>query len=127
VSYEAETGTHVSGIAMGIGETKNNTAVGECTTWGKKYKQITISSSFYSANKDNLLELEQVIYHELGHCDMGRDHNDNDLGFTHCAKTRCSRRKQPESIMNSKAFNSVEIEYYENNHGTYINELIKGE
>lgn len=124
VSYEVDTGNHVSGISMGIGETKDTTAIGECTTWGKKYKQITISPTFFFANEDTPLDIEQVVYHELGHCDIGRGHNDKDLGFTHCVKTRCSGRKQPESIMNSKAFNSVEIDFYKDNHGTYVEELI---
>ena len=63
---------------------------------------------------DGPVEREQLIWHELGHCAMGRDHNNKLLPNGHA-----------ESIMNSSSVNVVYAnrDYYIQHHADYVKEM----
>lgn len=82
---------------------------GECVQDGNgKHVEIDIATFKVS----NEAQRESLLYHELGHCTLGRKHNDSlDVnGF-------------PASLMNSYMFNWYEAAYYSSNRASYLREL----
>lgn len=80
-----------------------NNAIGTCQT---KIKKITISREYWEAVSE--AHREQLMYHELGHCVLGRGHLNDYVG------------DKPVSIMNAFHFPSV---VYAENYGDLMNEL----
>lgn len=80
-----------------------------------KYKNfensIIIDSDFYETHKSNYYAIQQLMFHELGHCELYMDHDD-----------RTFSNGTPMSIMNYYAFGM--FSYYETNNEYYLNELI---
>ena len=100
---------------------------GVCITWEgqkSKYKQIEISETYYNSIMTGLGKdfpevadkmIEQLVYHELGHCHLEQDHRDHHEG------------EKPLSIMRSWGFNSKEtFMFYIPEHDYYVNELKTG-
>ena len=87
---------------------------GVCTKWlrSKKivYREITINTEYWDSISE--AQQQQLIDHELGHCELNRGHNDEKL-----------ENDQPASIMNSYVFGLNEIRYMELNLDYYIDEL----
>ena len=48
--------------------------VGLCTRWSTGYRQIEVDEEFWKGAQD--LEKFELIAHEMGHCDLNRDHVD---------------------------------------------------
>lgn len=46
--------------------------VAVCTRWSSGYRQIEVDPDFWYSH--SYTEQKEVIYHELGHCDLNRDH-----------------------------------------------------
>ena len=123
-SWEKEFGL-IGDISIGFKEvTKSKNAIGVCLTWTgqkRKYKQIEIKRSYYNTVMKNIAPdfpekadkmIEQLVYHELGHCHLEQDHRDYWVDG------------KPGSIMRSFAFNSSEIQnYYIPEHSYYVEEL----
>jgi hypothetical protein len=87
---------------------------GRCTTYTNATPIILISASYWATATDQGKEV--IIFHEMGHCILGRVHR-NDLNGT----------LVPNSVMYYSAgvFNSNENDYifYESNRAAYISEL----
>lgn len=49
--------------------------VGKCTRWASGYRQIEISRSYWLDEHTTESERINVLFHELGHCDLNRDHD----------------------------------------------------
>jgi hypothetical protein len=60
-------------IPIGFGELDGNT-VGLCTRWSNGYRQIIIDE-YYWYNQASEDQKRSLIAHELGHCDLNRDHS----------------------------------------------------
>jgi hypothetical protein len=88
---------------------------GVCTKWSNGAKQIKIKKSYFDAVND--YQREQLIYHELGHCVLNRDHNNNLITFVSDAGN------WPASIMRSVAFSTTEADVYKTNRSYYLDEL----
>ena len=86
--------------------------VGVCTKWLRSnYREIKVDK-FYWENA-NELEREQLIMHELGHCELDRGHRDETLD------NEC-----PASIMRSYVFYRRELENcYDVDFDYYMEEL----
>lgn len=96
--------------SINFGKTKGNAGV--CYQFKNQKNEININKAYW---KTLIPELkQQLIDHELGHCELDRDHNDKHYEDT------C-----PVSIMRSWAFNEWEIENCYNNTNHYIKELFK--
>lgn len=48
--------------------------VGTCTVWSNGYRQIVISEEFWFDKATTEKERIALLFHELGHCDLNRDH-----------------------------------------------------
>ena len=71
---------------------------GVCIKYSSGYKEIQINPAHWE--NYSLEQKEQLIYHELGHCVLNRDHNNKLMdGNANC----------PDSIMRSYMFNTNEI------------------
>lgn len=82
---------------------------GMCWLYSTGDRKIEINP--YSWDKLNELGKEEVIFHELGHCELGRGHTYDS-----------TKDGYPASIMYPVAFG--EAPFYEENHYYYINELL---
>lgn len=113
-AFENTFGVTIGDIPIRLSD--NIDAAGVCTTWtkgSKQYKQIEISRSYYTKIKHSKAKVEQLVFHELGHCVLGRHHNNEE-----------HQGGGPASIMKSRAFNSYDInKYYIPNRQYFINEL----
>lgn len=80
----------------------------------QKEKRIVISASWYDRNKADHDAIQNVVFHELGHCILNRGHD---------AKMTTDRYgvQIPESIMYPSEFG--ERSYYRDNFQRYIKEL----
>lgn len=48
-------------------------AVGECVSWSSEYKEIRIDPDYWITLENSTRE--SLIFHELGHCVLNRDHD----------------------------------------------------
>jgi hypothetical protein len=100
--------TIVSGISVNIPivieKINDGDKVGLCYTWeGKKtYNEIVVDKPFYYRNRKDFSKMEDLVWHELGHCVLGISEHD-DSRFPD--DIQC-----PNSIMNSNVFNSFEMD-----------------
>lgn len=92
-AYKTYKGSELSyDIPIQFADLKDNT-VGLCTRWSNGYRQIEIDRDYW---KNVLTKGEKlnVIFHELGHCDLNRNHT-----------TTLSSDGRPTSIMYPYVFN----------------------
>lgn len=89
--------------------------VGVCYTWTDGYRNIEIDTKQWKAMSD--LGREEVIFHELGHCILGRGHDESkvDLGVF---------KQAPASIMYPYVFGDASV-YREFKDSQYYKELFK--
>lgn len=91
-------------------------ALGICTTGNGITPTITINPEAWKYWDDNNMESskEQVMFHELGHCVLNREHNEVTV------KTLDTNSNIQVSIMFPYFMDS---KYYEGNYNHYVNEL----
>lgn len=109
-SFQAEFNKRVSVPIVLKAIDKQNAGV--CLVYSNGYREIQINSLYWDSYSHE--QREQLIYHELGHCVLNKDHNNGHLPESSC----------PMSIMRSFMFNSYEInECYLPEHNHYMEEL----
>jgi len=84
---------------------------GICTTNGHDLRHITIDQSFW--NRASHLSREMIIYHELGHCVLGRGHREDKFENGIC-----------RSIMRS-GLEDCRDAYSEQNRAYFVEELFE--
>jgi len=107
LGVEVDFGIHLS-------ETRKGN-VGECHEDERGQKEIRISPGYF--NNATNEQREMVIAHELGHCLLGKKHENEYKTFDSFSGT------YPVSIMNSFAFNLDQLKVYSANRHYYFNEL----
>lgn len=70
------------GITAEIGETASSQWVGQCNHNTNQPNHIVINKMFWNA-ADNWRK-EKIIFHELGHCVLGRGHDEDVLNNGYC-------------------------------------------
>ena len=98
-----------SGVTAEIREIGEDRVAGTCSTNGYDVKHITIDRTFW-VNASPLVR-EMVVYHELGHCVLGRGHTETAFSNGLCT-----------SIMRSGLGNCQDAYNYDNR-SYYIREL----
>lgn len=77
--YIAEKGTGMFyDIPIGFAHL-NNPTVGLCTRWSNGYRQIQVDIDYWTTASHQLRV--SLIAHELGHCDLNRDHSLSSLSI----------------------------------------------
>lgn len=95
------------------GEIKNiqdENVAGTCQ-YGSHVKHVTIDASFW--NRYNYLEREFVVFHELGHCVLGRGHTETSFNSGICT-----------SLMHS-GLSGCQVAYTNTNRTYYLDELFQ--
>ena len=64
----------VGDVPINFGDTENETFQGVCFEYPDGKKEIIIKKSWWNGVDKNYRE--SLIFHELGHCRLGRDHRD---------------------------------------------------
>lgn len=113
VEFERHWGQSIS-FKVTYGDLPNE-AVGRCTVWDNGKKLVRIDQGYW--NSVNSSVKEQLMFHELGHCALGREHNDDYISFSGLAGL------WPKSVMKSSTFSEKEAEVYEDELTHYVNEL----
>ncbi len=57
--------------------------IGTCSYGFRRPNAVTIDNNFW--NRNGLLGREEVVFHELGHCVLGRDHTERVVNSGFCA------------------------------------------
>lgn len=60
-------------IPIGFTDLPDDT-VGLCTRWSNGYRQIQVDRAYWDYISEN--EKRSLIFHELGHCDLNRNHEE---------------------------------------------------
>lgn len=72
-------------VPINFGDTKNTNYDAVCNTYSDSSKEILVDQNWW--NSTNETQREIIIFHELGHCRLGRDH-DNELYTNTIGETR---------------------------------------
>lgn len=83
--------------------------LGQCKSYSDGSKQVVIDQQFWNRSSD--IEREYIVFHELGHCILGRDHDDSKDESGQCI-----------SIMQS-GDNTCNGTYTNQNRNSLLNEL----
>lgn len=65
----------ISAINIEFGNIAGDNLLGECRRQGSGRHKVIIDRTFW--NKSNPLERECIVFHELGHCVLNREHLDD--------------------------------------------------
>lgn len=88
----------------------NSNAVGKCWRSSNGNRRVEIDSIYFQQHKNDYYSIQQLVFHELGHCYFGLDHNSS------------INNGNPVSIMYPYAFGYTE--FYKQNLEYYISSLI---
>lgn len=81
--FETEIGVSADGISMQFGNLEKD-YVGVCSiSWVEK--SVTIDKTFWEQSNES--QKEELIYHELGHCAMGLEHDEGLRPVSNCPKS----------------------------------------
>ncbi len=108
---------HDYGVSVNfwVGFAKLDHYAGRCTWWSNGARKVEIDPDYYVGL--NFAQVEQLVYHELGHCSLDLDHDDSTIGFSDISG------QWPKSIMRSWAFNYSESQVYEMHRDHYVEEM----
>src|SRR5687768_2229784 len=96
-------------VDAAIGDIPEHNVIGQCS-WDQNHNHaITLDRAYWNSAND--MQREFVVFHELGHCVLGRDHVDDADGNGNC-----------ESIMTSGT-GSCRVLYVQNNRAKLLDEL----
>ena len=98
-------------IPINFGDTENDQFVGVCFTYSDGKKEIIIKADWW--NRVSTSSKESLIFHELGHCALDRDHNEDVIENTNGEVIRAS-------IMHPAI---VSAQHYSHFYDGYIHEL----
>lgn len=99
-----------SNVPVNFGDTENPNHRGICATYQDGSKEIIIQKSWWNAQPEDFKE--SLIYHELGHCVLGRDHDDHTVNI--------AGQIYKTSMMNTTIISPI---HYSPNKDNYHNEL----
>ena len=101
----------VGDIPINFGEIESDKFEGICTTYGNGKKEIIIRESWWNSNSE--ASRRSLIFHELGHCRLGRAHHDEKIDGADGIEHKIS-------LMNSRIVPGVVFKSYEQ---AYLKEL----
>lgn len=107
----SEPGFKVGDIPINFGDTTKDEFDGVCNTYSDGTKEILIKKSWWESTDNTQREI--MIFHELGHCRLGRDHDEEIL-------TSSSNKTYKASMMNPVIPHS---EIYKERRSAYLTEL----
>lgn len=91
-------------------EDLEDNVVGVCRTWSNGKKEVAIDIEFFEEYKDDFYTIQQLLWHEFGHCSFLLGHDSNLIDSYY-----------PASIMYPYVFGM--FDFYIENYDYYIHEL----
>jgi len=85
--------------------------LGQCKSYSDGSKQIVIDQPFWNSASE--LEREYVVFHELGHCLLGRDHDDSTDASGKCTSIMQSGEGGCDGLYNLQNRNSLLNELFD--------------
>ncbi len=85
--------------------------LGQCKSYSDGSKIVTIDQGYWNRSSD--IEREYVVFHELGHCVLGRDHSDEKDENGHCLSIMQSGNSGCSGIYNAQNRNSLLNELFD--------------
>lgn len=85
--------------------------LGQCKSYSNGSKQVVIDQQFW--NRASTLEREYIVFHELGHCILDRDHDDSRDANGNCLSIMQSGDNACEGNYTSQNRNSLLIELFD--------------
>ncbi|MFT6336293.1 MAG: hypothetical protein ACJATI_003051 [Halioglobus sp.] len=118
--FQEEAGQHgvivdydAANVTAEIQQLNQGSVAGTCSTNGYNTRHITIDKDFWNKASHSLKEM--IIFHELGHCILGRGHKEDTFENGVC-----------QSIMRS-GLGSCKDAYVAQNRAYFISELFAGD
>jgi hypothetical protein len=102
----------VGDIPVNFGDTENSLFQGVCFTYANGQSEIIIRKGFWDSANESLRE--SLLFHELGHCRLGREHDN--------AVVASSNKEIKASLMNQVIVGSNDYNQYKS---AYMSELFK--
>lgn len=113
-SFKSRTGvTPKSDVVFGA---LDGTTAGICEVWSDGYTKVTVDREYFDTINEN--QREELMYHELGHCELDRDHSE--------AMTYKGGKRVPESVMYPYVFSLTWAQVYDTFRPEYVQELLSG-
>ncbi|OUR96854.1 hypothetical protein A9Q84_10985 [Halobacteriovorax marinus] len=72
-TYLNQPGFVIGDVPINFGDTENTSFDGVCNTYSDGTKEVIIKQSWW--NSASVHQREVMIFHELGHCSLNRDHD----------------------------------------------------
>lgn len=98
-------------IPINFGDTKSKTFKAVCLKYANGDKEVIVDKSWWDSNKDKYSR-KSIIFHELGHCRLNRDHKNE--------KLKANSRLIKNSLMNEFIVRGDRFKKYESG---YVAEL----
>jgi hypothetical protein len=112
--FEAEYGQTISDIPVNFAFISEPQTIAWCNEWDSGEKSIEVSESHWNSMSEE--RRQQLIEHELGHCELNLDHDETYDPIDNC----------PTSIMNPYVFGNYGItNCYLPKHDYYMRQLFK--
>lgn len=107
--FEVEYGRRVAGVSLQLDGGRHLIREGAAGACWPLRNRILISADWFWAAAE--WEREVVVFHELGHCQLGRQHRNS------------IRKKRARSIMHGRALDFLTKDLYRANREVYLDEL----
>lgn len=91
--FEADYGMSIGNFPIVFGSQEGN-VIGVCKKWSDGYRMIEIDPTYWNNMNISDARRKALIYHELGHCILNRQHDDSYINSSTYGRI-------PKSIMNS--------------------------
>ena len=94
-SYEQAAGRQVYDIPVSfrpLASRDNPSRVGLCVTYGAGYAEIFLDPKYWEGARDSCRE--QLLFHELGHCDLLRGHTEDEQSIMYKNMMDCGEYAQ---------------------------------
>jgi len=88
ISFGLDASLENSGITGEITSIEEGSVIGTCSFSSQHPNHVTIDKEFWDSASD--LGREYVVFHELGHCYLLRDHTEETLQNGHCVSIMAS-------------------------------------
>lgn len=108
--YSGNQNFNVGDVPVNFGNTEDPSFEGVCFSYSDGTTEVIIKESWWVSASQSLKE--SLLFHELGHCALGRDHDDETI--------KVAGNTYKTSIMNSVIVNPTQ---YDNHRAGYLTEL----
>jgi hypothetical protein len=116
--FEKDLGRSIGEVSVSFGELSSDKA-GICIKYDSGHREVVINANEWNSGRMTEWGKFNLIYHELGHCVLGREHTEEKIEYDTASGTRTA----PKSFMYPRVFYTESMGPLE---GHYVDELMSG-